>query len=92
MITANILNIIGLSFDIVGVLMLFKFGIPPMIERGGAIFLVAEENNEEEKKKAKIYDYCSYTALFFLVLGFGFQILANFPNLIIRFNHLLNCV
>ncbi len=75
---SNILNVIGLSFDIVGVLMLFKYGLPPEVYRGG-IVPISFEDSEDKKEKAKAsqYERYSYIALAFLVVGFLFQISTN---------------
>lgn len=77
MTNSSILNIVGLTLDIIGVLMLFKYGLPPELNRDGAIFLVCEENDEEQIRKAKRYDKYSYSALTLLVIGFLLQLLAN---------------
>lgn len=76
MTTSNILNIIGLCFDIIGVIMLFKFGLPPEINKNGT-FGLDIGYDPEEKRKADIYTGLSYVALIFLILGFILQILAN---------------
>ncbi|MDB5226583.1 MAG: rane protein of unknown function [Bacteroidota bacterium] len=76
----QILNIIGLSFDIVGVLMLFKFGLPEQISRDGSIGIILEQSDPEETKKAKLYDRLSYVALTLIVLGFLFQLGGNIVN------------
>jgi len=71
------LNIIGLSLDLIGVLMLFKFGLPADLNRGGRGHLMLLRVDETEKKKAKKYDILSYIALSFIIIGFVFQLSAN---------------
>lgn len=78
----NILNIIGLILNIIGVLMLYKYGIPQMIDRSGAIFLICEKESEESKSNAKKYDKCSHIALAFIIVGFFFQLLSYFPFIV----------
>lgn len=77
MTTSNILNIVGLSFDIIGVIMLFKFGLPADVNREGKRHLLLLHEDENEKKKAKTYDFLSYIALAFIIIGFLFQLSAN---------------
>ena len=54
--TQTTLNSLGLFLDIVGVVILIKFGLPENISRAGATYLLGAETDEEEKAKAKIYD------------------------------------
>lgn len=68
------LNILGLILDIIGVTLLWKFGLPESIDRSGAFILTAKGCDENEKKKAKIYDCVSIFALLLLIVGFGLQI------------------
>lgn len=68
------LNVIGLLFDICGVILLWRFGLPPSVDRGGTIFLAACNKDEEEETKAHNYDELSKLALLFLIVGFGLQI------------------
>lgn len=89
---SNILNIIGLSFDIIGVLMLFKFGLPPEINRSGLIAICCEEEDENEKVKAKKYDKFSRIALGLIVFGFVFQLLSDFPIFNINIDDFRNCI
>jgi hypothetical protein len=78
---SNILNIIGLSLDIIGVLMLFKYGLPPDISKDGSVLISMDFGTKEEKEKriseGKKYTKLSYTALVFLVGGFISQLIAN---------------
>ncbi len=74
--TAAYLNSLGLAFDIVGVILLFKFGLPEEVRRGGTGFLIVN-NDDQEAAKAKIYDRYSHVALALIVLGFGLQIVSN---------------
>ena len=79
MTVSNILNIIGLILDILGVLMLFKYGLPPEVSKDGAVYLICIEHDEEEIKKARKYVRFSTIALTLLIVGFVIQILANIP-------------
>ncbi len=75
---ATIVNSIGLVFDIMGALLLWKYGLPEPISREGHVHLVLEQVDEDEKAKAKKYDRWSYGGLILLILGFGLQLVSNF--------------
>lgn len=78
--TPAILNIIGLCLDILGVVLLFIFGLPAEVNRSGAVGWQIG-TTEEGPAKARFYDWMSRFALLALVVGFGFQIWANFLTL-----------
>ena len=75
---AKTLNSFGLFLDIVGAILIFKYGLPEPISREGHISLITEQEDEQEKKKAKTYDQRARMGLIFLILGFGFQLVSNF--------------
>ena len=72
------INSLGLFLDIVGVVILFKFGLPASISREGAVFLTTAETDEEEKAKANKYDRWSKFGLLLLIGGFALQIASNY--------------
>ncbi len=74
---SDIVNSVGLALDIVGVVLLFKFGLPPEVNRGGSIIL-SWDKDPDEAKKAKTYERTSYVALACLVMGFTLQIVSNY--------------
>lgn len=82
---AYLYNIIGLLFDIVGVLMLFKFGLPPDINPRGHIMISAGVD-ETEKDKARKFKFLSFLALGFLVTGFLLQILSSILQIVFPIN------
>ena len=73
----SIVNSLGLVFDIIGVVMLFKYGLPEEVSRSGAGFLQLEEDDKDEVAKAARYDTLSRVALGLLVAGFLLQIVSN---------------
>lgn len=75
--SAEMVNTVGLAFDIVGVVLLFCFGLPPDVSKSGAISIVLEANDEDEARKAKRYDKISWSALCIIVLGFILQIVST---------------
>lgn len=76
-----ILNMLGLSFNILGALLIWKYGLPKNISREGHNRLIEEGINENEKIIAKKYDKCSNTGMILLIIGFFSQLLSLFfPN------------
>ena len=67
-----IYNIIGLTLDLIGVILLFKFGILP--DNLWEHILMDSGMSEEDEKKHKIW---SKVAMGFLILGFVFQLLGS---------------
>jgi len=72
------INSAGLVLDIVGALLLWKYGLPEAINRDGAVHLVLEQTSTEEIAKARYYDGIAKIALTLLILGFALQLLSNF--------------
>ena len=78
---SNIINSFGLILDIVGVIILFRFGLPPKVFRDGVIPKVASLSIQEKSKeysKFKRHKYWSYFGLSLLIIGFALQIASNF--------------
>lgn len=61
--TADCFNSLGLFLDILGVILLFRFGLPQDVRRGGESFSRTEGVDQREAAKAKRYDRMSYGAL-----------------------------
>jgi hypothetical protein len=64
-----LVNSVGLVFDIVGVLLLFRYGLPEELSRSGHEHLVTGQIDEGEKAKAAMYVRWSRVALFYSSLG-----------------------
>ena len=82
MVDDALVNTIGLAFDIIGVILVFWFGLAPDVPRevSGSLFVVngpTEAEREEVSAKWKYYRRLSYVGLFLLVLGFILQIVSN---------------
>jgi len=75
---STLVNSIGLILDIVGALLLIKFGIPPKIDREGHMHLILEQEDQDEIQKARIYDRWSTFAILLIVAGFIFQLVSNY--------------
>jgi hypothetical protein len=72
-----IVNSIGLSLDIVGVLLLFFYGLPSKFKKPPKLLLEGEITREARRKNADI-KFWSHLGLIFLIIGFIFQLLSNF--------------
>lgn len=72
----QLINILGLTFDILGVILLFKFGLPSDLNKHGYIFKVMEQENDDEKIKWRKYKNLSNLALVIIIVGFSLQIFA----------------
>jgi hypothetical protein len=70
-------NIAGLLSSLVGVLLLFLFGMPFRVRTGGAIAYIANHLDENEKRKEKIYDALGYLGVALVVVGTLCQIKAS---------------
>ncbi|MEQ1560647.1 MAG: hypothetical protein ABL933_17130 [Methyloglobulus sp.] len=67
------ISVIGLCFDIIGVILLWKFGLPPEVSRSGASYLQVQSDDESEKTKGRLYDCIAHAAILLIVLGFALQ-------------------
>lgn len=83
----QILNVIGLSLDLIGVAMLFFWApVQPNLEEGIGLGLedativdgktVAEHNQNKQKQKKKIH-ILSRIGLILIIVGFSIQIISN---------------
>ncbi len=74
---AKALSSFGLFLDVIGVVLLFKFGLPEEVRRHGRSFLAIEGENEDEKRKAEEYDFWARFGLVLLIVGFLLQLISN---------------
>lgn len=75
-------NILGLVLVMVGVLVLFAFGMPFRVPTGGATFYIAEQKDEREAKIDLLFKALGYLGIVFVVVGTLCQIAANIPYFI----------
>ena len=85
--SAACINSLGLALDIIGVILLFIFGLPSRFVTDGPprellSFGVDTDGVEQWKKKWKRYDRWSRFGLVLLVVGFVLQIVSNHPGLL----------
>lgn len=67
----------GLALDIIGVGLIWRYGLPESVNRSGQISLVLPETDRVGPLKAKFYDFFSISGLVALIVGFGLQIASN---------------
>ncbi len=72
------MDIIGLALSFTGAIIIFFFGLPPMISESGATHLIAEQVDKGEIKRAKKYQVISRIGLILLVVGFLLQLIERF--------------
>jgi hypothetical protein len=75
--SANLVNSFGLVLDILGVVLIWKFGLPEPLSREGHSYFILEGSDETEKARAAKYDRWSKTGLALVVLGFAIQLGSN---------------
>ena len=77
----DVVNSVGLLFDIAGVVLLFRFGLPPEdISKTGGTQIVYGGGKSQEVAQKEYHHYrrMSFIALGCLVAGFSLQIVSNF--------------
>lgn len=79
------LSSIGLGLDIVGALLIWKFGIPSITDRegGDALAIKTSSTKDREEKhlsRVFLYDVVSNSGVWVLILGFSLQLMANWAS------------
>lgn len=69
---------VGLVLDIVGALLIWKFGLRESINRRGESSLPLEEGDHEMFALAKVCDRRSWIGMLLLVAGFALQLASKF--------------
>ena len=85
--SAAIINSVGLFFDIIGVILLFIFGLPSRFVSDGPptntiSFGWDPDSVKQWEKQWNRYKLVSWFALVLLVLGFALQIVSNHLGLL----------
>lgn len=79
----TVLNSVGLAFDIVGAILLYRFGLPSRASMGGAMTQAVAEQLPDEplgRASARLLKHAkigSSLGVGFLVFGFALQIVSN---------------
>jgi hypothetical protein len=74
----KVVNSAGLLCDIVGVILLFKFGLPDEVRRMGQSYIALEASDAAEIAKADRYDRFARIGLAAIIVGFILQLVSNF--------------
>jgi hypothetical protein len=72
-----LINSGGLILNIIGALLLWRFGLPEPISRTGEIYLITGQTNESEIRKGRKYDRYSHAGVILLIAGFFCQLVAG---------------
>jgi hypothetical protein len=72
----NCYNIVGLIFDIAGVILLYFFGLPSKYNSGDVIIMEGEIS-KEDKCKNKLIKIFSAIGIFLILIGFVIQLIGN---------------
>ncbi len=79
--TPQCFNIIGLLFDMVGVIILFFFGLSQIVTLDGTCLVAAPPNTPEEgeknKKEGRLHLNMSRIGLLLILIGFALQMASN---------------
>jgi hypothetical protein len=68
---------IGLILDIIGAILIYRFGLPDEVSRSGTTVIIIEHEDENEKLKALKYDKYSRIGFWLLIMGFMFQLISS---------------
>lgn len=74
---AALITSAGLLMDIIGVTLIFFFGIAPQVRPGGSTYLTVG-SDPKEATKASRYKRLGQLGLLLIILGFGAQIFGSF--------------
>jgi hypothetical protein len=69
-------SVVGMMMGLVGVLLLFRYGMPFHVETGGVTLISIEQVDVEEIKKEKVYKILGYIGIALVVVGTALQIKA----------------
>ena len=75
--TPEIINSTGLFLDIIGVVLLFRFGLPSTTADKRGSVLLSVGTDKETKKEWKRHHRISWLAMVLIVVGFILQIVSN---------------
>ena len=74
---SRMFNLIGLALTLVGVLILFRWGMPFHVPTGGAVALITEGGDRREIALERIYTVIGYVGLVALIAGTVLQMVAT---------------
>jgi hypothetical protein len=72
------LNITGLVLNLVGVIILFRYGMPFQVPTGGAVHIITEQVDAAETALESRYEVFGYFGMLVIVVGTGMQIVGAY--------------
>jgi hypothetical protein len=70
-------NLIGLALNLLGVLLLFRWGMPFRVETKGVTFRITSQVDAEGLAQERTYKIIGYVGLVLLILGTALQMAAT---------------
>tara|TARA_R110000796_G_scaffold215536_2_gene331519 strand:+ start:5060 stop:5296 length:237 start_codon:yes stop_codon:yes gene_type:complete len=74
---STLFNNSGLILNILGVLILFKYGLPSFIHKYSKNIVYSKTITKNEGKELLLSYFLAWVGMILIVLGFVFQIIAN---------------
>jgi hypothetical protein len=74
---SRVFNLVGLALTLVGVLILFRWGMPFHVPTGGASHLILLQSDPKDIALERIYTIIGYVGLTALILGTVLQMVAT---------------
>ena len=71
---ASALSTAGLILTLAGVVVLFRYGMPYRVRRGGDSYLLLDAKDQQDIRQERIYDALGWCGLAAIVVGTGVQI------------------
>ena len=79
MASADLISSIGLGLDIIGVSLVFIYGLPSKVTEGG-LTMIGWGRSVEGAEKFRHYKRMAHVGLSLLAVGFALQLASNFVN------------
>jgi hypothetical protein len=73
-ISAAVWNIVGLVLNLIGVILLFRYGIPYAVDTGGVVGLTDGRIDHDEVQRIALYTRLGWTGLTAIITGTACQI------------------
>lgn len=72
--------IIGLAASLVGVILLFRFGMPWKLPYLGGDYILADPTDPAEVTRDALYKLCGWVGLFLIIVGTVLQAIGAWPK------------
>ncbi|MGB2631067.1 MAG: hypothetical protein WBD24_07470 [Candidatus Omnitrophota bacterium] len=77
-VSAVVLTRFGLLISIIGVCLVWAFGLPQKYDAETRAYIAGVELRESEMRRARLHDIAATTGIFLLLCGFLFQLVASY--------------